>query len=86
MLNRVEWTPHAARQLRKLPRFAQIAIRDAARDKLPYFPECSGVKMLVDHERGYRLRVGSFRVLFDFDGAIRLIRIEMVGKRDESTY
>ena len=86
MLNRIEWMPRAARQLRRLPKHAQMAIRDAVQDKLPYFPACSSVKRLVDHEHGYRLRVGDYRVLFDFDGAIRLVLIEKVGRRDESTY
>jgi mRNA interferase RelE/StbE len=86
MQNRIEWMPRAARQLRKLPSPAQIAIRDAVRDKLPHFPACSGVKKLLDHDHGYRLRIGDYRVLFEFDGAIRLVRIDKVVKRDESTY
>jgi mRNA interferase RelE/StbE len=85
-VNRIEWTPKAARQLRKLPRTAQVEIRDAVGDKLSVFPDCSGVKALVNHAHGYRLRVGNFRVLFEFDGVIRLIRIEEVRKRDERTY
>ena len=86
MLNRIEWMPRAARQLRRLPKYAQMAIRDAVQDKLAHFPACNSVKRLVDHEHGYRLRVGDYRVLFDFDGAIRLVLIEKVGRRDESTY
>lgn len=64
----------------------QVDIRDAVQDKLPHFPQCSGVKALIDHPHGYRLRVGSYRVLFDFEGSIRLIRIEEVGRRGEGTY
>jgi len=40
----------------------------------------------VNHPCGYRLRVGNYRVLFDFAGSIKLVRIEEVGKRDERTY
>lgn len=61
-------------------------IRDAVQDKLPHFPACSGVKALVNHAHGYRLRVGNYRVLFDFEGSIKLVRIEEVGKRNERTY
>lgn len=85
-MNRIEWTPKAARQLRKLPQPAQVDIRDAVLAKLAYFPDCTGVKALVNHAYGYRLRVGNYRVLFDFAGSIKLVRIEEVGKRDEHTY
>jgi len=33
-----------------------------------------------------RLRVGNYRVFFDFDGAVRIVSIEEVRKRDERTY
>lgn len=85
-MNSIQWAPRAARQLRKLPRPAQVDIRDAVQEKLPRFPQCSGIKALADHAAGYRLRVGNYRVLFEFDGAIKLIRIEEVKKRDERTY
>jgi mRNA-degrading endonuclease RelE of RelBE toxin-antitoxin system len=85
-MNRIEWMPKAAKQLRKLPHPAQVEIRDAVQDKLPSFPKCSGVKALVNHMHGYRLRVGNYRVLFDFDDSIKLVRIEEVGKRNERTY
>ncbi len=85
-MNRIDWTSRAARQLRKLPRAAQVDIRDAVEEKLPFFPRCSGVKALVNHPNGFRLRVGDYRVLFDFEGTIKLVRIERVGKRDERTY
>jgi mRNA interferase RelE/StbE len=54
--------------------------------KRSVFPNCSGVKALVNHAHGYRLRVGNFRVLFELDGTIRLIRIEEVRKRDDRAY
>lgn len=44
------------------------------------------VKALADHEYGYRLRVGNYRVFFEFDGAIRVVKVEEVRKRDERTY
>jgi len=33
-----------------------------------------------------RLRVGNYRVLFDWDGGVRIVNIEEVRKRDEHTY
>jgi mRNA-degrading endonuclease RelE of RelBE toxin-antitoxin system len=44
------------------------------------------VTVLTNHEHGYRLRVGNYRVFFDFDGAVRIVSIEEVKKRDERTY
>jgi mRNA-degrading endonuclease RelE of RelBE toxin-antitoxin system len=85
-LNSIQWTPRAARQLRKLARHIQIEIRDAVTAKLPRFPRCSGVKALTSHAHSYRLRVGNHRVFFEFDGAIKRVTIEEVKKRDERTY
>jgi mRNA-degrading endonuclease RelE of RelBE toxin-antitoxin system len=44
------------------------------------------VKALVSHAYGYRLQVGSYRVFFDFEGAVRIVSIEEANKRDERTY
>ena len=85
-MNTIVWTPAAAKQLRKLSRPVQTAIRDAVSLKLSRFPNCSGVKSLADHVHGFRLRVGDYRVIFDFDGTIKLVRIEQVGRRNERTY
>lgn len=69
-----------------MPQAAQVIVRDAVQDKLSYFPKCTGVKALVNHLCGYRLRVGDYRVLFNFEGTITLVRIEEVGKRNERPY
>jgi mRNA interferase RelE/StbE len=52
-------------------------------------PNCSGsqnIKALTNHPYGYRLRIGNYRVLFDWDAEIRIIDIQEVRKRDERTY
>jgi mRNA interferase RelE/StbE len=49
-------------------------------------PDCQGVKSLTNHRCGYRLRVGRYRVLFDYDGEVRIVEIQEVKKRDERTY
>jgi mRNA-degrading endonuclease RelE of RelBE toxin-antitoxin system len=86
-MNEIQWKPKAAKQLLKLHHGAQVAIRDEVSGKLSVFPACSGVKRLVNHEYGYRLRVGNYRVFFDFEGgAACIVRIEQVRKRDERTY
>jgi mRNA-degrading endonuclease RelE of RelBE toxin-antitoxin system len=55
---------------------------------LKTFPACLGsdIKALENHRNDYRLRVGNYRILFDFDSEIRIISIEEVKKRDERTY
>lgn len=86
-MNSIQWKPKAVKQLLKLDRPAQVQIRDDVGAKLGTAPFGSGVKALTDHAYGYRLRVGNYRVLFDFEGgAACIVSIEEVRKRDERTY
>jgi mRNA-degrading endonuclease RelE of RelBE toxin-antitoxin system len=84
-MNKINWTPKAAKQLRKLDRQHQVAIRDGV-STLEAMPDCQNITALTKHEYGYRLRVGNYRVLFNWDGAIKVVEIEEVRKRDERTY
>lgn len=84
-MNSIEWTPKAAKQLRKLDRRHQMEVRDGV-GGLVAMPNCKNVRMLVNHRHDYRLRIGDYRVLFNWDGAIKVIEIEEVRKRDERTY
>ncbi|MDW3684612.1 type II toxin-antitoxin system RelE/ParE family toxin [Cupriavidus sp. CV2] len=84
-MNSINWTLKAARQLRKLDRQHQRTVVDAVGD-LAAMPDCQNVKALTKHDYGYRLRVGNFRVLFDWDGGIKIVEIQEVRKRDERTY
>lgn len=85
-MNTINWQPKAAKQLRKLPGAAQIEIRDEVKEKLSVFPQCTGVKRLTNHDYAYRLRVGNYRVFFEFDGGVKVVNIDEVKKRDERTY
>ncbi len=84
-MNEIEWRLKAARQLRKLEKPAQVQVRDAV-ETLRQFPDCRNVTALSNHKYGYRLRTGRYRILFEFDGAIHVVTIEEVRKRDERTY
>jgi mRNA interferase RelE/StbE len=75
-MNLINWNSKAKKQLRKLDRQVQLAT----------MPACQNVKALANHQHGYRLRVGNYRVLFNWDGAIKVVEIEEVRKRDERTY
>ncbi|WP_275098088.1 type II toxin-antitoxin system RelE family toxin [Sedimenticola hydrogenitrophicus] len=84
-MNTLTWTNKARKQLLKIQR------QDAARiyaqvGALADFPHCDEVKRLTNHRYDYRLRVGRYRVFFNHDGAVRIISIEEVKKRDERTY
>jgi mRNA-degrading endonuclease RelE of RelBE toxin-antitoxin system len=84
-MNEVKWNKKAKRQLAKVPIEYRVAITDATRT-LVNFPECKNVNPLKNHMYDYRLRVGRYRVFFDFDGQIKIVAIQEEKKRDERTY
>ena len=85
-MNAINWKPKALRQLRKVEALASKQIRAAVSTELVDLSQARNVKALTNHEYGYRLRVGTYRVFFDFDGVVRIVSIEEVRKRDERTY
>lgn len=85
-MNAIDWQPRALRQLRKIDAHAGKQIRAAVSTELLDLSKARNVKALTNHEYGYRLRVGNYRVYFDHDGAVRIVSIEEVRKRDERTY
>ncbi|UWE14127.1 type II toxin-antitoxin system RelE family toxin [Herbaspirillum huttiense] len=84
-MNVITWTPRAAKQLRKLYAHIRAPVYRAIQE-LVEMPGCQNVKRLMNHEYGYRLRVGQYRVLFDWTVEIRIVEIHEVRKRDERTY
>ena len=85
-MNSINWQPKALRQLRKIDAAANKQIRASVTSELADLSTARNVKALTNHEYGYRLRVGSYRVFFEFDGAVCIVNIEEVRKRDERTY
>ena len=85
-MNSINWQPKALRQLRKIDAHAGKQIRIAVTTELVDLSSARNVKALKDHDYGYRLRVGNYRVFFEFDGAVRIVSVEEVRKRDERTY
>ncbi len=84
-MNKINWTRKAVKQLSKIHKADQAKIYDAAQ-ALAHMPNVQNIKALSNHRYGYRLRVGNYRVMFDWDGAIKIVNIEEVKKRDEHTY
>ncbi len=85
-MNAINWQPKALRQLRKVDVHTSKQIRLAVSSELLDLSKARNVKALTNHAYGFRLRVGNYRVFFDFDGAVRIVSIEEIRKRDEHTY
>lgn len=82
----VIWQAKAVKQLKKIGnRTIQERILEGTR-KLADFPAMPNIKKLVNHEYGYRLRVGNWRILFNVYEEISIVSIEEVKKRNGKTY
>ncbi|WMD18162.1 type II toxin-antitoxin system RelE/ParE family toxin [Achromobacter seleniivolatilans] len=81
----INWAKRAVRQWLKIPKTDRNRIT-AEVAKLKSFPHTPNIRALVNHEFGYRLRVGQYRIIFDVHSVIRIIEIQEVKKRDDSTY
>lgn len=84
-MNKIQWQTRAVKQIRRLPPKNQRQIRDAV-DGLADISAAANVKKLTGHKYDYRMRVGSYRVLFNNHTHIEVVSIEEVKKRDERTY
>ena len=85
MNSTIKWNKKTIKQLRKIPLRERSAIVDAVED-LPNEHGDRQVKSLTNHEYGYRLRVGRYRVFFDIeDGEVKIYLIQEVKKRDKRT-
>ncbi|WP_426318683.1 type II toxin-antitoxin system RelE family toxin [Pseudoduganella sp. R-43] len=81
----IVWQARAKRQLSKLGKTDQVFIwREVG--ALATLPWGANVIVLKTHQYGFRLRAGRYRILFDFDGRLRVVSIEEVKKRDEQAY
>ncbi|WP_443088755.1 type II toxin-antitoxin system RelE family toxin [Vibrio sp. SCSIO 43137] len=84
-MNKVLWSKRALRQARKIQKPVRQLIVEKAKT-LVDFPKCQNVRSLTNHKYDYRLRVGRYRLFFNYDGEIRIVSIEEVKIRNESTY
>lgn len=84
-MNTINWSRKAVKQLRKINKADQPKVYDAAQ-ALARMPNVQNIKALTNHHYGYRLRVGDYRILFDWDGSVKIVNIEEVKKRDGNTY
>ena len=76
----------ARKQVSKITdKTTRINIEEAI-STLSDLPTAKNVKALTNHQYGYRLRVGNYRVLFDAQNDIQIIDIQKVTKRHGNTY
>lgn len=87
MANRIKWQPKALKQLLKIDGRYIPKIQQAI-NNLSDFPDVLlDIKKLQGQESKYRLRVGGYRVIFEWiDGEPKIIEIQAIKKRDEQTY
>ncbi len=81
----IRWSRKSVKQLMKIDAPLRKTIYKAV-GELVNFPNCRNVKALTNHKYHYRLRVGNYRVFFDYESSVDIAYIEEVKKRDERTY
>lgn len=81
----IQYMPRAVKQLGRLPKDVRVPIVNAIAG-LSNRDHWTNVKRLTKHQYQYRLRVGSYRVLFDVEESIVTIYVCEVKKRDNQTY
>jgi len=79
---RVEFLSSAAKEFRSLDSEIKRRIIPVI-DKLIENPRPKGVRKLHQHKDLYRIRVGSYRVVYQIDDETRLIRVTRIRHRRE---
>lgn len=82
MTYRIELSPAAARQLRRLDPSARRRVQ-AAIELLAQEPRPSGAKKLVGGAGEWRVRTGDYRIVYEIDDGVLLILVLAVGHRRE---
>lgn len=77
---RTEFTPAAARQLRKLDLTGQRRVQ-AVIELLATDPRPPGAKKLAGGEGEWRVRTGAYRVVYEIDDEMLLVLVVTLGHR-----
>ncbi len=80
MTYRVDISPAALRQLRKLDPVARRRVQ-AAIELLSQEPRPSGAAKLVGGEGGWRVRTGDYRVVYEIHDQVLVVLVVAVGHR-----
>ena len=82
MSYRIELSPAAVRQLRKLDRVAQRRVQ-AAIELLATEPRPRGAKRLVGGDGEWRVRTGDYRIVYEIhDGVLLILGVAVGHRRD----
>ena len=80
--NKILISKKAVKELKNIPKNDRELIKDRI-SKLTFFPIIRlDVKKLKGYQNVYRLRVGDYRIIFEYPKDQRTIRILKVGKRE----
>ena len=82
MAHRIEVSPAAARQLKKIDRRVLPQIAETI-DSLAIEPRPRGCEKLSGNESLYRVRVGDYRIVYGVEDRLVLVVIVKVGNRAE---
>ena len=82
---KVEFTPGARRNLRRLPP-QDLARLEPTIEALGDAPRPSGVRKIRGQVHAWRIRIGPFRVIYDIDDELALVVVLRVIRRTELTY
>jgi len=76
----VRVSPHAQRQLRHLRGDAYLRLQQAI-DGLTEDPRPHGCMKMKGRANAWRIRVGTYRVVYTIQDSVRLVRVDEVGHR-----
>lgn len=79
MTHRIQFSPAAVRQLRKLDGHAQRRIQ-AVVELLAQEPRPAGAKKLVGQGE-WRVRTGNYRIIYEIDDGVLVVLVLAVGHR-----
>lgn len=85
-MNIIKWQNRTKKDMRKIAIQHTVEILKAVKQLEKPKDTWKNVIKLIKHQCDYRLRVGNYRVFFDFQKQVKIIKIERVKKRDENTY
>lgn len=69
------------RDLKHVERQSEYAALRATIDSFASDPRPHGCRKLVERA-GYRVRVGTYRIIYDIDERVRIVTVERIGRRD----
>lgn len=79
---RIEFTPSAARSLRKLDRSLQDRLIPRI-DSLASNPRPPGAEKLAGREDRYRIRAGDYRIIYSIEDGLHRVTVAVIGHRRE---